>query len=251
MSNAPDSPPAPPTGSYAPTDRTVPGRMREWASYDRNLVHSILDEAFVCHLGFVRDGRPVVLPTLYARVGESLYLHGSAHSRPVRLAGDGPGGAGLDVCVTVTHLDGLILGRSAFRHSVNYRSVVAHGTAHRVTDARERGRALEAIVEHVVPGRSADTRPPSAQELAEVAVLRLDLREVSAKTRVGGPNDEPGDEGLPHWSGRIPIHRTYGAPVPAADLTPGVALPAYLSRLTHSRAADDTETDTARSDEVS
>lgn len=185
----------------------------------------------------------MVLPTLYARIGEHLYLHGSVDSRPVRLAGgdgaetgeEGDGAeavaAGLDVCVTVTHLDGLILGRSAFRHSVNYRSVVAHGVAHRVTDPQETGRALRAIVEHVVPGRSADTRPPSAQELADVAVLRLDLNEVSAKTRTGGPNDEPRDDGLPHWSGRIPLTRAYGAPVPAADITPGVALPDYLRRL--------------------
>ncbi|MFZ3473905.1 pyridoxamine 5'-phosphate oxidase family protein [Streptomyces sp. 4.24] len=236
MSNAPDSPPAAPTGSYAPTDLTVPGRMREWASYDRNLVHAILDEAFVCHLGFVRDGRPVVLPTLYARVGEHLYLHGAVDSRPVRLAEAGGSrsdgeDSGLDVCVTVTHLDGLILGRSAFRHSVNYRSVVAHGRAHRVTDPEEKGRALRAIVEHVVPGRSADTRPPDARELDGVAVLRLDLSEVSAKSRVGGPNDEPGDAGLPHWSGQVPLIRGYGTPVPAADITPGVALPEYLGRL--------------------
>ncbi|MFZ3493515.1 pyridoxamine 5'-phosphate oxidase family protein [Streptomyces sp. 5.8] len=237
MSITPDRAPAAPTGSYAPTERTIPGRMRQWASYDRNLVHSILDEAFVCHLGFVRDGRPVVLPTLYARVGEHLYLHGSVDSRPMRLAAadtDRPetDGAGLDVCVTVTHLDGLILGRSAFRHSVNYRSVVAHGVAHRVGDPEEKGRALRAIVEHVVPGRSSDTRPPSAEELDEVAVLRLDLNEVSAKSRAGGPNDEPGDAGLPHWSGQVPLLRSYGAPVPAEDITPGVTLPAYLERLT-------------------
>ncbi|MFF3209916.1 pyridoxamine 5'-phosphate oxidase family protein [Streptomyces sp. NPDC002886] len=225
VKSTPDRPAAP-TGSYAPTERTIPGRMRQWASYDRNLVHSILDEAFVCHLGFVRDGLPVVLPTLYARVGEHLYLHGSVHSGPVRLAG-----AGLDVCVTVTHLDGLILGRSAFRHSVNYRSVVAHGVAHPVTDPEEKGRALRAIVEHVVPGRSSDTRPPSAEELDDVAVLRLDLNEVSAKSRVGGPADEPRDAGLPHWSGRIPLLRSYGTPVPAEDITPGVDLPEYLSRL--------------------
>lgn len=217
--------------SYEATDRTVPSRMRRWASYDRALVHSILDDAYVCHLGFVRDGEPVVLPTLYARVDERLYMHGSGDSRPIRMAGrDGPG---LPVCVTVTHVDGLILARSAFRHSVNYRSVVAHGTAHQVTDEDEKRRALEAIVDHVVPGRSRDTRPASAEELAFAAILRLDLRQVSAKTRIGGPNDEPEDDGLPHWSGQIPLNHTYGAAIPAADLTPGVELPDYLRELTH------------------
>lgn len=210
---------------YEPTERTVPTRERERASYDRTLVHAILDEGYVGHLGFVRDGAPVVLPTLYGRIGERLYVHGSTGSRPLR----GAVGAGLDVCLTVTHVDGLVLARSAFHHSINYRSVVVHGTAHQVIDPDERSRALDAIVEQVVPGRSDDSRRADAKELAATTVLRLDLHEVSAKVRTGGPNDEPEDVTLPYWSGVVPVSRTYGAPVPADDLDPAVALPGYLA----------------------
>ncbi|GBP99150.1 hypothetical protein SSP531S_05450 [Streptomyces spongiicola] len=222
--------------SYRATDRTVPTRARERASHDRELVHAILDEASVCHLGFVRDGAPVVLPTLYGRVGDTLYVHGSTGSRPLRLAGQagpagqtGPAGPGLEVCLTVTRVDGLVLARSAFHHSINYRSVVVHGTAHQVTDPEEKRTALDALVDHVVPGRSADSRPANARELAATAVLRLDLDEVSAKVRTGGPSDDPEDLALPHWTGVVPLVRGYGTPVPADDLAPSVPLPAYLS----------------------
>ncbi|MFP8942511.1 pyridoxamine 5'-phosphate oxidase family protein [Streptomyces fenghuangensis] len=219
-----------PEDAYAPTERTVPTRGRERAAYDRELVHAILDDGCLCHLGFVRDGAPVVLPTLYARVGERLYVHGSTGSRPLRAAGGS--GAGLPVCLTVTHLDGLVLARSAFHHSVNYRSVVVHGTAHRVDDPAERAVALDAIVDQAVPGRSADSRPADARELAATAVIALDLEEVSAKVRTGGPNDEPEDLSLPHWSGVVPVRRTYGAPVPAEDMATGAAVPGYLASLT-------------------
>ncbi|MEW1547649.1 pyridoxamine 5'-phosphate oxidase family protein [Streptomyces tsukubensis] len=212
--------------AYAPTERTVPTRSRERAAYDRETVHAILDQEYVCHLGFVRDGRPVVLPTLYGRVGERLYVHGSTGSRPLRMAGgEDPG---LAVCLTVTHLDGLVLARSAFHHSMNYRSVVVHGIAHQVTDTEEKLAALDALVDHVVPGRSADSRPANAKEAAATAVLRLDLDEVSAKIRTGGPNDEPEDQDLPYWTGVVPVSRTYGTPVPADDLAPSVVLPPYL-----------------------
>ncbi|MFE5907910.1 pyridoxamine 5'-phosphate oxidase family protein [Streptomyces wedmorensis] len=217
--------------TYAPTDRTVPTRSRERASYDKALVHSILDEAYVCHLGFVRDGAPVVLPTLYGRVGDRLYVHGSTGSRPLRAAGDGVKAPGLPVCLTVTHVDGLVLARSAFHHSLNYRSVVVHGTAHQVTDPEELRTALDALVDHVVPGRSADSRPGNAKELAATAVIRLDLDEVSAKVRTGGPNDDPEDLGLPYWSGVIPVQTGHGAPIPSDDLDPAVALPDYLAAL--------------------
>ncbi|GGU45292.1 pyridoxamine 5'-phosphate oxidase family protein [Streptomyces lavendofoliae] len=215
--------------AYQPTDRTVPTRSRERAAYDRELVHAILDAAYVCHLGFVRDGAPVVLPTLYGRVGERLYVHGSTGSRPLRMAGQAD--PGLPVCLTVTHVDGLVLARSAFHHSLNYRSVVVHGTAHQVTDADEKRTALDALVDHVVPGRSADSRPANGKELAATAVLRLDLAEVSAKLRTGGPNDEPEDLGLPHWTGVVPVRTAYGAPVPADDMDPSVPLPGYLAAL--------------------
>ncbi|CAL9363278.1 hypothetical protein SUDANB99_00688 [Streptomyces sp. enrichment culture] len=219
-------------GAYEPSELTIPTRGRPRASYDRELVHSILDEAYVCHLGFVRDGRPVVLPTLYGRVGERLYVHGSTGSRPLRMA-DGRAGAdpGLAVCLTVTHVDGLVLARSAFHHSVNYRSVVVHGTAHQVTDREEKLAALDALVDHVVPGRSADSRPADAKELAATAVLRLDLAEVSAKVRTGGVNEEPEDLALPHWAGVIPLTTRYGTPVPDPDLAPSFALPSYLAAL--------------------
>jgi nitroimidazol reductase NimA-like FMN-containing flavoprotein (pyridoxamine 5'-phosphate oxidase superfamily) len=219
----------PDQSAYAPTDRTVPTRSRERAAYDRALVHAILDEAYVCHLGFVRDGSPVVLPTLFGRVGERLYIHGSTGSRPLQTAGHR--GAGLPVCVTVTHVDGLVLARSAFHHSVNYRSVVVHGTAHPVTDPEEKRSALHALVDHVVPGRAADARPGNAKELAATAVLRLDLEEVSAKLRTGGPSDDPEDLSLPHWAGVLPLQKGYGAPVPSQDLTGSIVVPDYITVL--------------------
>ncbi|MBT2492946.1 pyridoxamine 5'-phosphate oxidase family protein [Streptomyces sp. ISL-96] len=217
------------TSSYAPSERTVPTRSRERASYDREQVHAILDEGYVCHLGFVRDGAPVVLPTLYGRVGERLYVHGSTGSRPLRMAGQAD--PGLAVCLTVTHVDGLVLARSAFHHSINYRSVVVHGIAHEVIDEEERRTALDALVDHVVPGRSYDSRPANTKELAATAVIRLDLEEVSAKVRTGGPNDEPEDASLPHWTGVVPLTRGYGAPIPAAGLDPAITLPDYLATL--------------------
>ncbi|WP_431965738.1 pyridoxamine 5'-phosphate oxidase family protein [Actinacidiphila sp. bgisy160] len=212
--------------AYAPTDRTVPTRSRERATYDRDLVHAILDADYLCHLGFVRDGAPVVLPTLYARVGERLYVHGSTGSRPLRGAGEA---TGLPVCLTVTHLDGLVLARSAFNHTVNYRSVVVHGVARQVTDPAERSAALDALVDHIMPGRAADSRPANARELAATAVIALDLREVSAKVRTGGPGDDPEDLTLPHWAGVLPVTRAYGPPEPGDDLDPSIAVPGYLT----------------------
>ncbi|MEV5439775.1 pyridoxamine 5'-phosphate oxidase family protein [Streptomyces sp. NPDC052682] len=222
-------PPSQPATAYAPTDRTVPTRSPHRASYDKELVHAILDEGYVCHLGFVRDGAPVVLPTLYGRVGERLYVHGSTGSRPLRAAGQAD--PGLPVCLTVTHVDALVLARSAFHHSINYRSVVVHGIARQVTDEQEKRQALDALVDHVVPGRAADSRPADKKELAATAVLRLDLEEVSAKVRTGGVNDEPEDLALPHWAGLVPLQRVYGTPVPDPALAPGTEVPGYLAAL--------------------
>ncbi|MDT0442626.1 pyridoxamine 5'-phosphate oxidase family protein [Streptomyces johnsoniae] len=219
MSTAPDA------ADYPQTTRTTATRARQRVSYDRELVHAVLDEGYLCHLGFVRDGAPAVLPTLYAREGERLYLHGSTASRPLRAAG-GPE-RGLPVCLTVTHVDGLVLARSAFHHSVNYRSVVVHGTARPVTDTAEKARALDLLVDHVVPGRAADCRPANARELAATAVLVLDLAEVSAKVRGGGPNDDPEDASLPHWSGVLPVRTVHGAPVPHD--TERLPAPGYLT----------------------
>ncbi|WP_217250565.1 pyridoxamine 5'-phosphate oxidase family protein [Streptomyces sp. AC602_WCS936] len=219
--------PSQPGTAYPSTDRTVPTRSPERASYDKELVHSILDEGYVCHLGFVRDGAPVVLPTLYGRVGERLYVHGSTGSRPLRMTGAAD--PGLPVCLTVTHVDALVLARSAFHHSINYRSVVVHGTAYDVTDPEEKRTALDALVDHVVPGRSRDSRPANKKELAATAVIRLDLNEVSAKLRTGGVNDEPEDLALPHWAGLVPLRKGYDAPVADPGLDAGTGLPEYLA----------------------
>jgi nitroimidazol reductase NimA-like FMN-containing flavoprotein (pyridoxamine 5'-phosphate oxidase superfamily) len=212
--------------AYARTARTTPTRYRERATWEREEIHTVLDSTWICHLGFVVDGAPVVLPTIYARVGDRLYIHGSTGSRPLRAAG---ADQGLPVCVTVTLVDGLVLTKSAFNHSVNFRSVVAHGIAHQVTDPEELTVALDALVDQAVPGRSADVRAANAKELAATAVVRLVLDEVSAKTRDDGAGDDEADRGLPHWSGVVPVRTAYGTPVPHPDNT--AALPGYLAEL--------------------
>ncbi|WDZ87566.1 bifunctional pyridoxamine 5'-phosphate oxidase family protein/GNAT family N-acetyltransferase [Micromonospora cathayae] len=203
---------------YTPTARTTPHRARDRMSYEGAAAHAVLDEAYHCTLGFVVDGEPRLLPTLHVRVGETLYLHGSTGSRPL-LAARGP--AGLAVCVSVTLLDGLVYARSQFHHSANYRSVVAHGVAHLVTDAEEKATVLAALVEKVAAGRAAQSRPPSRRELAETAVLALPLREVSVRARTGGVQDEPTDLELPYWAGVVPLRRERGLPEPDA----GVSVP--------------------------
>ncbi|OBB92447.1 pyridoxamine 5'-phosphate oxidase family protein [Mycobacterium sp. 852002-30065_SCH5024008] len=213
---------------YQPTPRTTPTRYRERARYDRETVHQILDEALICHLGYLSAGRPVVLPTTHARLGEMLYLHGSTGSGPVLAARAAP--AGLPVCVTVTLVDGLVLARAAMHHSVNFRSVVVLGSARVVDDEAEKLRALAGLLDHLASGRAADCRAPNARELAATGVLALDLVEVSAKVRTGAPVDDPEDCALPHWAGVVPLSVTAGTPVPAGDLDPAMALPPYLSK---------------------
>lgn len=213
--------------AYAPTSRTTPTRYRERARYDRATVHGILDEALICHVGFVGADGPVVLPTTHARLDETLYLHGSTGSGPMLAAGS-PGG--LPVCVTATLVDGLVLARSAMHHSMEFRSVVAVGTARLVQDRDEKLRAFAALLDHVASGRSTDTRSPNARELAATAVLALNLVEVSAKVRTGGPVDDPDDAELPHWAGVVPLTLQAGTPIPADDLDPAIQLPPYLAR---------------------
>ncbi len=185
---------------YETTARTQVHRLKDRASYDRAVVHAILDEALVCHVGFAVDGQVFVLPTTYARVGELVYIHGAAASRMLKVLREG-----ISVCVTVTILDGLVLARSAFHHSMNYRSVALLGRATDVTDLEEKEKALSAIVEHVSPGRMKVARPPNSKELAATRVLALPLEEVSAKTRSGGPLDDEADLALDVWAGEIPL----------------------------------------------
>ncbi len=210
--------------TYAPSARTTPTRAAERVAYDRDAVHRVLDEALVCHVGFVVEGEPVVLPQLHARVGDRLYLHGSTGARALRAAR----ADGLPVCVTVTLVDGLVLARSAFHHSLNYRSVVAHGRAYEVRDGDERDEALRALVEAVAPGRSAHVRAGSKKELAATTVLRLDLREVSLKARTGPPADDAEDLDLPHWAGVLPLVTRPGEPEPAPDLRAPLPVPDHV-----------------------
>jgi RimJ/RimL family protein N-acetyltransferase/nitroimidazol reductase NimA-like FMN-containing flavoprotein (pyridoxamine 5'-phosphate oxidase superfamily) len=215
---------------YSPTPRTTGLRLADRLRYDRDLVHAILDAAYHCHLSFVVDGEPRSLPTLHVRLGDTLYVHGSTGSRPLlgarAAARGGSDDDGLAVCVAVTHLDGLVLARSQFHHSANYRSVVAHGVAHLVTDEPLRRTVLAALVDRVAPGRAADSRPPSPRELAQTAVLALPLRDVSAKVRAGGVGDDEADLGLPHWAGVVPLHLAAGLPQPADGVAAPV--PEYL-----------------------
>jgi len=182
------------------TERTKVRRLPGRGAYDRETIDAILDEALICHVGFVVDGQPFVIPTIHWRDGDTLYVHGSAASRMLRtLRG------GVDACVTVTLLDGLVLARSAFHHSMNYRSVVVFGKAREVSDREQKIRALQRLVEHITPERAAAVRPPNESELRQTLVLALPLAEASAKIRTGPPVDDEGDYALPVWAGVIPL----------------------------------------------
>lgn len=204
------------------SDRTTVKRLAKRGVYDRDTVYAILDEALICHVGFVVDGNPVVIPTIHWREGDTLYFHGSMASRMLRSLKHG-----VEACVTVTLLDGLVLARSAFHHSMNYRSAVVLGTAREVTDRDERLRALDALVEHVVRGRSAEVRAPNESELRQTLVLALPIEEASAKVRTGGPIDDEEDYALPVWAGVVPLHLTPQAPIADAGVTAEV--PEYVA----------------------
>lgn len=205
------------------TDRTRV-RRGDRAVGDRSALHAILDEALVCHVGFAFQGSPVVLPTIHARAGERLYLHGSTGGRMMRTLA-----AGTDVCVTVTLLDGLVLARSAFHHSMNYRSAVVFGAAEPVTDRDERLAALRQITEQVAPGRWETLRPVTERELAATAVVAVALDEASVKVRTGPPVDDEDDYALPIWAGVLPLGLVPGAPVDDPRLVPGVAVPPQVT----------------------
>ena len=208
---------------FTPTHRTQVKRLPKRGKYDAETVYGILDSGFVCHVGFSVDGQPYVIPTNYGRAGEMLYLHGSAASRMLRTLSEG-----VPVCVTVTHVDGLVLARSAFHHSVNYRSVVILGTARLVEDPTEKMEALRIFTEHVMKGRWDDVRQPTEQELKATTVLALPLEEVSAKVRTGGPLDDEADYTLPVWAGVLPLGTVAKAPEPDAQRKNDPALPEYL-----------------------
>lgn len=205
------------------TARTEVRRRPERASYERAELNQILDEALYCHVGFIHEGQPYVMPTIYARIDEQLYLHGAATSRMLRSMAEGT-----PVCVTVTILDGLVLARSAFHHSMNYRSVVILGTAVEVTDHSEKLAALRQIVEHIVSGRWQDVRQPNEKEINATKVLRIPIAEASAKIRTGPPVDDENDYDLPYWAGEIPMQLTPSAPVAETQMRSDIALPTYL-----------------------
>ena len=206
------------------TDRTTVKRIPKRGAYDRETVNAILDEAFICHLGFVVDGQPYVIPTGYARVGDELFIHGSAASRMMRSLADG-----IDVCVTVTLSDGLVLARSAFHHSMNYRSVVILGKAEMVTDIDEKNKALEAFTEHIIPGRWNEVRWPTDLELKATTVLRLPIYEASAKIRTGPPIDDDEDYSMDVWAGVLPLALTSGSPIADEKLNAGIDIPEYVT----------------------
>jgi|SRR6185503_5188844 nitroimidazol reductase NimA-like FMN-containing flavoprotein (pyridoxamine 5'-phosphate oxidase superfamily) len=204
------------------TERTKLKRLPKRGHFDRETVYGILDEGFICHVGFAPQGQPFVIPTGYARVDDKLYIHGSQASRMLRtLSG------GLDACVTVTIVDGLVLARSAFHHSMNYRSVVIFGRAEIVEDPEEKMAALVALSEHIVRGRWADVREPNEEELIKTTVLELPLVEASAKIRTGPPLDDEEDYALPMWAGVIPLRLEAGEPINDPRLPEGIEVPKY------------------------
>ena len=209
--------------SFSPTERTRVVRESQRGSYDRETIYKILDEAFVCHVGFSADGQPYVIPTLFARVGDAIYFHGSAASRMLRNLSEG-----IPVCITVTLTDGFVIARSVFNHSMNYRSVVALGKGALVDAPEEKLEALRAFTEKILPGRWNDTRQPNEKELKATSILRLPLTEVSAKIRTGPPLDEEPDYALPVWAGVIPLQLTPGTPIRDERCGPSIPLPDYF-----------------------
>ncbi len=210
--------------SAAPTSRTEVRRLPERGSYDRDLIDSILDEALICHVGFVHEGAPVVIPTIHARLGDTLYFHGSPASRMLRGMRSGD-----EICVNVTLVDGLVLARAAFHNSLNYRSVVIFGSPRIVDDADEKWAALEAVTDHVVPGRWADSRPMTEKEFKGTLVAALPISEASAKVRTGGPKDDDADYDLPIWAGVVPLALVPGEPATDPESRIDAAVPQYVA----------------------
>ena len=210
--------------TFSPTERTRVVREPHRGSFDRDAIHKILDEGFVCHVGFTVEGQPFVIPTMFARVGDAIYFHGSAASRMLRGVS-----SGLAVCVTVTLIDGLVLARSVFNHSMNYRSVVALGKATLVDEAEEKIAALRAFTEKILPGRWNAARQPNEKELKATSILRLPLSEVSAKMRTGDVQDDEEDYALPVWAGVLPIRLAASEPIRDARCDASLAVPAAVA----------------------
>jgi nitroimidazol reductase NimA-like FMN-containing flavoprotein (pyridoxamine 5'-phosphate oxidase superfamily) len=209
--------------SFSPTERTRVVREPQRGVYDREFIYKILDEAFICHVGFALPGQPYVIPTMFARIDDAIYFHGSAASRTLRNLSDG-----LSVCITVTLADGLVLARSVFNHSMNYRSVVALGQAILVDAPGEKLQALHAFTEKILPGRWEDARQPNEKELKATSILRLPLTEVSAKVRSGPPEDDAPDYELPVWAGIVPLKLAAGAPIRDERCDPAISVPQYV-----------------------
>ena len=205
------------------TERTRVRRLPKRGAYDSETINSILDEAFVCHIGFVVDGQPYVIPTGFARIDNDLYIHGSSASRMLRSLAEG-----VQVCVTVTLVDGLVLARSAFHHSMNYRSVVILGKATLVEEPQEKGRAMEALTEHIVPGRWKDVRWPTELELKATSVLKVPIEEASAKIRTGGPVDDEEDYAMDVWAGVLPLKVSPSQPINDERLAQEIEPPKYI-----------------------
>jgi nitroimidazol reductase NimA-like FMN-containing flavoprotein (pyridoxamine 5'-phosphate oxidase superfamily) len=205
------------------TGRSTPTRLRERARSERDDLYAVLDTALVCHVGLVRDGAPIVLPTGYGRVDDTLYLHGSTGAGWLRILDGAP------ICVTVTHLDGIVYARSAFHHSMNYRSAVVHATARVLTDADERTAAVRAITEHLAPGSWDYTRQPTAREMAATGVFAVDLAEAAVKVRTGPPGDDDEDIATGRWAGVLPVRTTFGEPLTAPDVVGGTPAPAHVT----------------------
>ncbi len=209
--------------AYTKTRRTTLKRAHERGSYDRATVHAVLDEALICHVAFLLDGAPAVIPTAHWREGDVLYIHGSSASRAIRALEDGS-----PASIAVTLTDGLVLARSGYNHSMDYRSVVIYGTARKVADEADKLATLQTFMEKVAPGRWDELRAPNAQEMKATTVLAFDLKEVSAKVRDKGVEDDPEDMDEPVWAGVVPVRRSFGAPEPDPQLATDIALPGYL-----------------------
>jgi nitroimidazol reductase NimA-like FMN-containing flavoprotein (pyridoxamine 5'-phosphate oxidase superfamily) len=214
-----------------PTPRTQVIREPERGVYDRETAYQILDEGFLCHMGFAVDGQPYVIPTSYGRKGDELFIHGSAASRMLRRLDEG-----VAVCVTITLLDGLVLARSLFNHSMNYRSVVVLGTATAVKDPVEKLAALRVLSEHILPGRWDEGRQPNDKEMKATLVMRVPIEEFSAKVRQGPAIDDEGDYAFPVWAGVLPLETIAGMPIHDARLDPAIPLPAYLESYSRKRS---------------